>query len=661
MPLPLIAAAAVLLVAMPALGADGLPLKRVLLSSGGVGYFEYEASVDGDAVLSLDVRRDQVDDVLKSIVVYDDAGRVGTISLPGEEPLRELFRELPFDADALTSPMALFNALRGAEVRASGTREVTGRLLSVTEIAVSPPGSGAMVTGHRVSLMTANGMQQLVLEEADALRFTDPRLQAQVEGALAAVAQHNTRDRRRLSIHTTGPGKRTVRVAYVALAPLWKASYRLTLPASGSGPAALQGWAILENMSGEDWKDVDLTVVSGHPVTFRQALYSAFYVNRPEVPVDVLGRILPKADEGAVASSARMAEQMPPAPSAAAPAPGEMAAPRRPARMTAADAGQTDTHAVFHYAQPVSLTSGHSLLLPIVVRPVPAESVALYQPATQPRHPLAAVRLTNDGPSALPPGVLTLYRDGEGGATFIGDAQLSPLPAGEQRLLSFAVDQQVKVDRSEKPGEVLSRANMADGLLHLTVLERQTTTYTVAAPPGEPRTVILEHPRRAGWELVEPAGAKPDLTATAYRIPVEVPAGGTAALSVTLERPRVERVALTDLPPERLSHYASSAELPPAFREAFLTLAELRSASADRQRRFADLEKAQADVAREQDRLRQNLGALPQDSDLYKRTLVKMAELETRLDGLEREMLGARRDAAAADKALTDYIRRLRL
>ncbi|MDQ2104050.1 hypothetical protein QSG27_15220, partial [Azospirillum sp. C340-1] len=306
---------AVPLLAAPALAADqppgALALKRVLLSTGGVGYFEHEARVTGDAALTLEVRRDQVDDVLKSIVVYDDRGGVGTVDLPGQEPLETAFRELPFTPDDLASPTALLNAMKGAEVRTTGSREVSGRLLSVTEEYAQLPNGGGTVTRHRVSLMTADGLRQLVLEETDSLRFADPRVQAQLDSALAAVAESAGRERRRLTIRTTAPqadagAERTIRVAYVVAAPLWKATYRLTLPESAKGTEEgtgdLQGWAVLENLSGDDWKGVELSVASGNPVTFRQALYSAYFVNRPEVPVEVLGRVLPKPDEGAVAT-----------------------------------------------------------------------------------------------------------------------------------------------------------------------------------------------------------------------------------------------------------------------------------------------------------------------------------------------------------------------
>jgi hypothetical protein len=113
------------LVAPPTL-AQELALKRVLLSTGGVGYFEFEASVTGDARLSLPIRFDQVDDVLKSLVVFDDAGGVGTVRLPARAPLEEAFRDLPFSQTALDSPVELLNALQR----------------------------------HRVSVMTSAGLQQ---------------------------------------------------------------------------------------------------------------------------------------------------------------------------------------------------------------------------------------------------------------------------------------------------------------------------------------------------------------------------------------------------------------------------------------------------------------------------------------------------------------------
>ncbi|CAO3442451.1 hypothetical protein [Azospirillum largimobile] len=697
-------------------GGRQLALTRVLLSTGGVGYFEYEATVTGDADLSLEVRRDQVDDVLKSIVVYDDKGGVGTIGLPGAEPLDTAFRELPFSPGDLTSPAALLSAMQGAEVTAGGSRQLTGRLMSVTEETVRLPGNdGATATRHRVTLMTADGLRQLVLEEADTLRFTDPAVQAQIDKALSAVADNARRERRRLTVHSNAPrdaqasGERRVRVGYVAATPLWKATYRLSLGTDGAaaqegkaqdGPAqngkgALQGWAVLENLSGEDWRGVDLTVVSGNPVTLRQALYTPYFVERPEVPVEVLGRVLPSADEGTVTLDDARAAMRPqaessraaPPPAAAmaaptpmAPAPAPMAEPLAKtapygsaagtpavAAVRSAEAGAAEgAQVLFRYPQPVSVPNGGTLMMPIAARALPVERVALYQPASDGRHPLASLRLRNDGDTALPPGLLTFYdraskSDGTGAATsaYVGDARMATLPAGDSRLLSFAVDQAVTIDREEKPSRRLSRATIADGVLTLSVTDRQSTTYTVAGAPDGDRSLIIEHPRRPGWELAEPAGNKPDATAAAYRLPLAVPAGKTATLTATLERPRQERIVLTDLTADQIAARADAAELPPEVRQALTTLAGLRAAVAEKERRIAELERDRAERIADQDRLRENLKALPAGSDLHKRTLAKMAEAENRLDALARDLTTARGEAEAARQTLRERVKAL--
>ncbi|MDX1484477.1 MAG: hypothetical protein R3229_08350, partial [Alphaproteobacteria bacterium] len=293
-----------------AASAQELTLKRVMLSTGGVGYFEHEATVDGDGALSLQVRLDQVDDVLKSIVVYDATGRVGAIGLPGRKPLAQAFRDLPFGRGALASPAALLTALKGAQVSVRGPRQVSGRVLSITRETTTLPNTGAVLTQHRVTLYTAQGLESVILEEAQAVTLSDPTLQAQVNAALAAIAQHRIADRRTLTIKVAGAGKRKVHVAYVVPTPLWKTSYRLTLARDASARSGhLQGWAVLENMTGRDWAGVELTLVSGNPVTFHQAIYQAYYVSRPEVPVEVLGRILPRADKGVVGGAVAESEQ----------------------------------------------------------------------------------------------------------------------------------------------------------------------------------------------------------------------------------------------------------------------------------------------------------------------------------------------------------------
>ncbi len=683
----------------PTWAAPGeLTLERVMLSSGGVGYFEYGAEIEGNANLDLRVRLDQVDDVLKSIVVYDDAGVVGQVSLPGREPLAQVFRDLPFGPEALESPAALLNALQGAQLRATGDRDLEGRLLRArAETVVLPDGLGATLR-HRVSLITPQGVRQFILEQADTVAFVDAELQAQIDAALEAIAEHRVQDSRTLSIRVEGAGKRAVRVGYVIAVPLWKSSYRLGLPpANAPGPARLQGWAHVDNLSGQDWDGVELTLVSGNPVTFRQALYSAYFVDRPEVPVEVLGRVLPRLDRGVIAAAeeagrggqafdreSRRRQDMAMgqvggmmaeadtmamskaqsqtmvggamnAPSAALAPPASR--PLAPAQMIAAQAQEATTQVVFRVPRPVTVANGQSLMVPIADREVPGARLALYQPATHALHPLAAVRLVNDGETGLPPGSLTLYeRDAGGAVSYVGDARLSVLPAGDERLVSYALDQKVRIDREHKAKQRILKGRVNKGLLELTYSDEQTTLYRIKGPAREPRRVLLEQPVQPGWEIIAPGPEDVELTEGHYRIRKDLEAGSEATVEVTLRRERLQSIQLARLSAQQIVVYTKTGELDPGLRRAIAKLGDLRHALDQHKRALEQLSQGRTRIFEEQKRIRDNLGRIPSNSDLYRRYLKKLDQQEDALERLDRDTGDTQAKVDAAQDALTDYI-----
>ncbi len=688
---------AFLLAAVPtfALAAEPLTLKRVVLSTGGVGYFEYQAAVDGDAELSLAVRFEQVDDVLKSIVVHGERGGMATIGLVGREPLSQVFRDLPFGADAFGSPAALLNALQGARVRSVGARQIEGRLVRLVAEKTQLRGGLGTLTRHRVSVLSGQGLQQFVLEDIESLQFADPQLQAQIEAALAAIAAHRVRDRRVLRIAVKGEGRGKVRVSFVVAVPLWKATYRLMLtPGTGAASksqALLQGWALIENMSGKDWNDIELTLVSGNPVTFRQAIYTAYYVDRPEVPVEVLGRILPRPDVGAVARTRRQAElkkelrRAAPGSRARAKAaareprglagamadvsealegPADEAEVSRSLRASlAAQAKEAATQVLFRLPAPVSVRAGHSLMVPIVNREMPVERLALYQLQTHALHPLATVRLVNDGETGLPPGALTLYEGtgAEGAATYVGDAQMNVLPAGEERLISFALDSKIKIDREVQRRQTISKGKINRGVFELTLLEKQTTVYRIKAAAREDRLLLIEHPRRPGWTLVGAAEKEAELTPGHYRIRHRIKRGGEDRVEVTLQRPRLKTIHLSGLSTAEFVRYAKTGELDERVRRAFARMAEMRGEIERLERRLDQLERKQQTVFKDQERIRKNLSRVPRNSDLYRRYL---ATLSTQEDQLERRLAAieaTRKELNRARDALSEYIGKLKL
>ncbi len=678
-----LAAALAITAALSAGGASAAPgaatdlnLRRVLLSSGGVGYFEYEATVLGASDLHLDVRRDQVDDVLKSLVISDDVGKVGEVSLPGKELASDAFRDLPLSQAALDSPAALLSALRGAEVKVeSAGNVVTGRIVSVTE-EQSKLTTGEVITRHRLSVLADGALHTLVVEDIESLTILDPALREQLGAALDALSRQRERDSRQLVIHLDGEGERVVRVGYVAEVPLWKSTYRLVLPeASLAENATLTGLAVVENRTAKPWNDVDLTLISGNPVTFRQAIYDTYYVNRPTVPVEVIGRVLPRRDEGGVLSPPEPGAFFePPSDGVALAGPSfhggfQFGAPKRAveapgvADIVPAEATEEATQVAFHLPTPVSLDSGQTALLPVLTLSLPVERIALYQPDTEARHPLSSIEIKNPGPTDLPPGVISIYERAAAGGdlTYAGDAQLSLLPSGQSRFVSYAVDLRVTVDRDESDDQKITRATVAEGTLTLTRTEQKKTVYTIAGAVDEPRTVILEHPRIPGFDLVTSDDFQVvETTAQAYRLKREVPAGATVKVTVVLERPLSEVVSLADASSDQLVVYAASAGLDDRVRAALARVIDRRADVDAKQTALKEKNAERARILEDQTRVRENLKAVPASSDLAKKYLKRLDDQEERLSALDEEITAAETAVGLARAALAAEIKALR-
>ena len=666
----LITTAVLVLLTAPAAAAE-LALKRVDLSTGGVGYFEYEAQVQGDATLALDVRLDQVDDVLKSLVVYDGGGTAGEITLPGREPLTQSFADLPFDRNALQSAIGLLNALQGAEVRIAAPKAISGRLVHVDR--ETETGPGGIVEGRaRVSVMTDQGLQTVGLRDVDAISFTDAKLQAQINDALQRIAAYRDSGRRRLMLNLHGSGTRAVRVGYVIAVPLWKPTYRLSLPADPSTQTArLQGWAVLENFSGVAWQGIELTLLTGDPVTFRQALYESYYVPRQTVPVEAGNRVLPPPDTGTVAAETA-AKSMPmrmQANAAAAPAgvagmmpppPPPVAAPAAPAPIVAANSTEEATQVAFTPPYKIDVAAGQSLVLPLLDRELPARRTDLYQPSVDSRRPLAAIELTNNSGTALPAGVLTLYQQGGQGAMYLGDARLSSLPAGDKRPLSYAVDGKVTVDRSDTEQRPLVKATIAKGVLHINRMIRSTTEYRIKNLGAAASRLLIEQERRGDAKLISPDPKTVELAGDAYRIPFQLPAG-QGKLDVVEQEPTEETIGLVDCSDDQLAALVSATELDPNMRQALAQLATRRQTVAEKRTGLDRLKEQRGELVADQKRLRDNLAVLGADPAMHKRILDQFDQTETQIEKLTAPLAAASNALAAAQQDLATYIADLKL
>jgi len=279
-----------------------LPVKRVVLYKNGVGYFEHTTRVHGTQDLSIDFTTAQLNDVLKSLTAVDlGDGRVSSVRYNSIAPLDERLRSLRLPFGEQVTQSEYLSALRGARVEVrSGSATAAGRLLSVEKIRRQRSRDDFEdVTAF--SIVTDTGeMKNFELGAGTSVRIAERELTDEVGRYLSLIASSRARDVRRMSFTATGSGDRDIFVSYISEVPVWKSTYRILFPEKPGDMPLLQGWAIVDNTIGEDWKDVQLSLVAGAPQSFIQDISQPFYARRPVVPLPESVMLTPQSHEATV-------------------------------------------------------------------------------------------------------------------------------------------------------------------------------------------------------------------------------------------------------------------------------------------------------------------------------------------------------------------------
>jgi hypothetical protein len=530
-----------------------------------------------------------------------------------------------------------------------------------------------------LNLNTDKGLAQIPLPGIKSIKLTDPKLNSELSGELAAIASSRDVAKREITLHFLGAGKRNVRVGYLLETPVWKTTYRLV---SEGGKSFLQGWALVDNTTDSHWNGVQMALVSGRPISFTQNLYEPVYAQRPDVPVSLPGIVRPQvlegemlgdedgtADRRAAEAGKFLAAPPPPAPAAMAPGRGAMGGfgggglanglALVGSGVTAAATG-AQVGELFQYviAQPVTLGRQQSAMIPIVNQTIAGEKLSLYDESTDAVRPYNAMRLKNDTGLHLMGGPITVFDAG----SYAGDALSEDLNKGDERLITYAVDLgvEVKVERPSKPQDLVS-LKVDNGVLIATSRQQYEANYTLQNHTADPRVVLVQVPIMPDWKLVTPAKADEE-TRSYYRFKVTVPPGQAGKLQVVMERPVQETVALLNWDrPDRINFFLTSTVISAQVKAALQEIAKQRAAIAalvgQRQAKEARLK----EIATEQDRIRQNMAQLDRTSDLYKKYVTKLSEQEDEFDTTTAAIKDLRQQEQTLTDTLTTYIRGLNL
>ncbi len=568
-----------------------LQLSKVVLYRNGVGYFERGGRVSGDA-LTIRVRKDQVNDLLKSLTVVErKGGRAVSISMP-LDPKTWANGAIGTLGPGSGSLFEVLDKLRGTEVtvKTVGGGVIQGRILIVEAIARAPGGGDAdeaREQDYKLTLLRGERMNVVRLSQVASVAIHNGDIAVQFQRSLDATAGEGMFQQVDVTIRLAGRKANDLLVSYVVSAPMWKPTYRVVLPDGGKGEALLQGWAVVDNTTGEDWRDIKLALTSGAPIAFRYDLHTPRDVTRTDlsqvgtqrraaVSVGEAGYGQPAA---APAPEAVPVTSMTPRidgndtkPAAKAekkrnlekdknqreytkniPVPGrtfesvlgeaagaqaddwggvvdaESLARSMSARTQAAMiSGLTR----YDLDERLTVPDGTSTMVAIINDKVVGEETFMFRPGGAGQgyesNPYRVIRFKNSTPFALESGPISIYS----GGSFVGEGISEPVSAGVAVTIPFAVEAGMLVaSHQQYGGDEMRLVKIVRGVMEVENFSRRSTRWEVTSqqPRTDKATLYVRHPRAGGSFELAPRPAGTEDLPDAYLIPIALEAGATTS------------------------------------------------------------------------------------------------------------------------------------
>ena len=618
-----------LAVALSAAYAAEIPIKRIVLYKHGVGFFERDGAVAAGEQALLEFETADMNDVLKSLTVTDAAGhRISAIRYDANETVDQRLSRYPFSIGDRQPFSTFLDSLKGARIELKiADRTNTGIIAGARRVT----DSGAKESSEQISLLLDSGdLANYDLAAVTSLRLLDPRLQEQLKQYLETLGQSRVREHRRIFIDFADHDAHNLHVTYIRPAAIWKSSYRLTLDPSKS---LLEGWAIVDNTTGEDWNNVNLSVVSGRPISFISLLDTPRFGRRTvaELPEDRAAG--PVVYSGSVDSLAqvpsaglRLAERprmgagsgngfgsgaiggvvggvgAAPPPSAG----GQFIANKLMAPSTVQGATGATLGELFEYHFPslVTIRKNESAMLPFLQNRIEARKLLIYTDSDG-EHPVNAAEITNNTGKTLDGGPITVY---DGGA-YAGEALVETLKAGDKRLIGYAVDYGTRVTSAFNSGtRNVREIHVKDGVLSLRYSERDTRTYTINNVDSKAKTLILQQEGVSQYTVLSP---KPvERTASAYRFQTDIPANTSRDVKIELEQVIQTSESVSSSTPDFLMTLVTNKDLDAADRRQLNGIVDLKRQIAETKSAWESAKSQISDLTDDQNRLRQNIDSL---------------------------------------------------
>jgi hypothetical protein len=701
-----------------------LPIRRVVLYSNGVAYIERRGYVTGNAEISLSFKQSQVDDVLKSMVVLDlGQGRIGAVSYNSSMPVSARTAEIPLDIPS-TSDETTDDAggLAGVLVQLQGAKVVVnsakgtavGSILSVEKRKTTTKNKDGSETSlpanySIVIASEAGEISSFDLADVRSVKLLDDAMRRDINEFANATASARQRDAKTITITSNGTGQREMIVSYTISAPIWKTTYRVVL--DNEGKPFFQGWAVIDNVSEENWENVQLSMISGSPVSFIQNLQRPLYRNRPIIPIpgdlNLKPQIYdPESGEGngsgsgsgggfgngngdgsgyGTAPETVKVEQFESANSNFIVSSGfagttvsDAIISEKGGVQTAASGEEIGDLFEYKIEQPVSVAKNQSVLVPIIQTKMEGERVSIFRDPdetpsrTDEEDEAEAVRIANPRPMSglLLKNITTMTFEG-GPMTvldrdaYAGEALMERLKPKEQRLISFALDlgTLVRVEKKEdrEPAKMIKVVN---GVFQVHYFKTEKKIYKLSNQSDRSKIVYIEHPLRKDWTLSDNY-AKPDhTTARFYRFRIELGPFETKEVTVGQNLGMMDKYNLSSLSPKDLGVFVAGRYIDDAVRAQLAKLIDLRMQINRINTKLEAAAKETEEITKDQERFRENIEALtktPEAKQLIARYIAKANEQESRLEQINKDKQSMTAEKEELERELAIEIKNLEI
>lgn len=681
-------------------GADAaprLPITSITLYRSGVGYFERHGMIKSGDSVQLRFAQDEINDMLKSMVIFDPQQALESISYESNEPLARQLASFGIDLSDNPTLATILGRLRGTKVRfVTSDGPISGVVLG-SEMRDQAQGSAQeAISIPFVNVITESGVRSVNLTTIVSVQLEDPALNGELMKALAALAAHSTDRFKNVGLSFGGTAARDVKIAYVNEMPIWKTSYRLVLPdeAKSKDQPMIQGWAIIENTTDDDWSNIQLALVASQPVSFEMNLSQSLHITRPRLDVPTVAGAAPRIyqDGDAFADKKQMRLAMA-APSVSAPPPGAKLSMLKSDRagggggsggafgsVAMADSANNDMETgmsseelwkqsaiaqaqsssvgeAFQYTMnnPISIGRQQSAMLPILTSAIDGRRVSIFNRADGIDHPMRGVELTNSTGLQLIPGPVAVFD----AFTYAGDAQIGYMTLNDKRLLAYAVDLSVSAAVQDDSTNTMRSIRIVDGFIEETRKQVQRTSFAFNnKDAARGRTMLVETAKIQGWELAEPKKAAEE-TQSLYRFELTLKPSEKATFVVAQENTFLSRISVAQYDMPTLLAYASDKKASQAVIDAAKKAAAMLATMNATGARIALLVQERQSINADQNRIRQNMASIDHDTEVYRRYLTKFNEQESRLEVILVETANEQKTLQSQQNALNDYVRSL--